>query len=189
MNNCGFTEIEAKAIEANYHKLYTVSDAWMESIIEKAKIDGYITMAFGTRIRTPLLAKTVGKTKMPFSAKSEGRSAGNAATQSYCALTLRAMNEFRKRVWASEYKYEILLSATVYDSIYLLTKNSAKRVKWVNDNLIDCMRWNKLPELQHDIIKISSGVEIYWPSWANAIDIPNGATEEEIKSICAEAQK
>lgn len=190
MANCGFSEVEAKAIETNYHKLYKVSDQWVEDIIEKAKKTGYVPMAFGTRIKTPLLAKTVGKGRsVPYAAKAEARSAGNAATQSYCVLTLRAMNEFRKRVWNSPYIYDIMLSATIHDSIYALVRNDTKIVKWVNDNLIECMAWNELPELQHDVIKISSGLEIYWPSWANVIEIPNGATEEEIKSICAEAQK
>ena len=190
MKNCGFTKAEAKSIEARYHMLYTVSDNWVYDMIEKAKIDGYITMAFGARIRTPLLAKTVGNdTKTPYAAKKEALSAGNAATQSYCVLTLRAMNEFRKRVWASPYKYDIFLSATIHDAIYALWRDSAIITKWVNDNMIECMAWNELPELQHETVKITSGLEIYWPTWNDPIDIPNHATIGEIKNICNEAQE
>lgn len=190
MNNCGFSEEEAKRIEANYHELYKVSDTWTEDIIERAKNTGYVKLAFGGRIRTPLLAKTVGNGRsVPFSAKAEARSAGNAATQSYCVLTLRAFNEFLERVWESPYKYDILPAGTIHDAIYLMVRNSAEIAKWMNNNLIDCMAWQELEEIKHPQIKISSGLEVFWPSWANAIDIPNNASKQEIKSICKDAQE
>lgn len=190
MNNCGFSKEEALAIEANYHKLYEVSDKWAEDIVEKAKETGYVTMAFGARIRTPLLAKTVGKGRsVPYAAKAEARSAGNAATQSYCVLTLRAFNEFRKRLWASEFKYDILPSATIHDAIYLMVRNGSLAVQWVNDNLIDCMRWQELPELQHDTIKITSNLEIFWPSWANGIELENNISDSVIMSTCKQGRR
>ena len=190
MNNCGFSKEEAKRIEANFHKLYRISDEWIKAIVEEAKTIGYIPMAFGARIRTPLLAKTIGTGKsVPFEAMKEARSAGNAATQSYCALTLRAMNEFRKRVWDSPYIYDILPSATIYDSIYFFIRNDITIATWLNTNLIDCMRWQDMKELEHPTIKISSVLEIFYPSWKDVIEIPNNISEEEIKRICTEAQK
>ena len=151
VKNAGFPEDQAKQIEDRYHELYKVSDEWVADLVEKAKICGYIPMAFGARIRTPLLAKCVPGTdyKMPYGAKKEARSAGNAATQSYCVLTLRALNEFMERVWNSPYRYEILPSATIHDSIHLLIKDSAEILHWVNMNLIECMAWDDLPELKH----------------------------------------
>lgn len=189
MKNCGFSEAEAKAIEERYHKLYEVSDAWIEGVIEQAKKDGYITMAFGARIRTPLLAKTVGNGRhVPYQVQGEARSAGNAKTQSYCALTLRAFNEFRKRLWQSPYRLLVLPSATIHDAIYLVWRNSLQVTKWVNDTLIECMAWQELEELKHPTIKISSSLEIFWPSWARGIEFPNEASEEEIRAICMDAQ-
>lgn len=190
MKNCGFSEKEARAIETNYHKLYQVSDEWVADLIEKAKNDGYILLAFGGRIRTPLLAKTVGNGRsVPYTAKAEARSAGNAATQSYCILTLRAFNEFMRRVWASKYKYLILPAGTIHDAIYLMVINSAEIVTWVNKNLIECMAWQELKEIKHPQIKMSSGLEIFWPSWANGIEIPNNQTVKQIKNICIEAEQ
>jgi len=189
MKNCGFTEAEAKSVEANYHTLYKESDAHMAAVIETAKTTGYVPLIFGARIRTPLLAQTVGKGRIiPYAAEEEARSAGNAYTQSYCWLTLRAFNEFIERLWASEYWDKIFPSATIHDAIYLLCLNSAKALKWANDNLIECMAWQELEELKHPTIKISSGLEVYWPSWKDAISIPNGATEAELKQICKEAE-
>ena len=188
VKNAGFPEEQAKQIESRYHELYKVADAWAASLIEEAKTCGYIPMAFGARIRTPLLAKCVTGTnkKIPYEALKEARSAGNAATQSYCVLTLRALNEFMERVWASPYRYKILPAITVYDSLYFLVFNSVKIVKWVNDNLIECMAWDDLPELKHPVVKISSAMEVFWPSWANAIAIPKKGSTQEIMNACNE---
>lgn len=190
MKNCGFSEEDAKAIEVNYHKLYTVSDEWLAGIIEQAKVDGYVTMAFGARIRTPLLAKTVGEGRhVPYAAQAEGRSAGNAATQSYCALTLRAFNEFMRRVWASPYKLDILPAATIHDSIYLLFRDSCAITEWVNINLVECMLWDGLPELYHPVVKMGAELEIYWPNWASDCTLPNNATKEQIREITSDHLK
>ena len=188
MNNCGFSEAKAKMIEARYHELYKVADEWLNGLIENARKIGYIPLAFGGRIRTPILAKS-GKGKLSYTAQKEARSAGNAATQSYCALTLRALNEFMERVWASKYKYEILPSATIHDADYFVHRDNLGCVKWLNDNLIDCMAWQEFPEIQHPTIKISSSLEIYWPSWAKKIGVPNDATKNEIFKICKKAKE
>ena len=189
MNNCGFTEEQAKTIEARYHELYQVADQWIQDLIDNAKKIGYIPMAFGGRIRTPLLVQTAGSNKpFPFLAQKEARSAGNAATQSYCVLTLRAINEFMERVWASKYRYSILPSATIHDAGYFMVRDNVKAVKFTNDNLIDCMAWQNLPELQHPTIRITSGMEIYWPSWNQKVKIPNKASVSEIKKLSQQAK-
>jgi DNA polymerase-1 len=184
MNNCGFSKEEAKKIEDNYHELYKVSDEWGADIIEQAKKIGYIPLAFGGRIRTPLLAKSLNSKRVSYGAEKEARSAGNAATQSYCVLTLRALNEFMERVWASPYRYLIHPSGTIHDAIYLLWPDSAIITHWINKNLLECMSWQDLPELKHPIIKMSSALDIFWPNWANSIGIPPGASMEEIKYTC-----
>ncbi len=184
MTNCGFSEEMARSIEEKYHELYEISDAWLADKIETAKVTGFITMAFGGRIRTPLLH---GAKKLSYLAEKEGRSAGNAATQSYCVLTLRAMNEFIERVWSSPYRLDILPVATIHDAIYLMVRNNSNIVKWVNDNLIDCMAWQELPEIKHDIVKISSSLEVFYPNWGNAIEIPNNAKKADIRLICDRA--
>lgn len=185
MNNCGFSEEQAKEIERRYHELYEVADTWVEDLIEDAKELGYVPMAFGGRIRTPLLAKTVGTGRtVPYGAKKEARSAGNAATQSYCVLTLRALNEFMERVWASPYKYLVHPSGTIHDAIYLLWPDSAEITCWINENLLECMAWQELPELHHPTIKITSALDIFWPNWANKIGVPVNVTKEELKEVC-----
>ena len=187
MSNCGFSESEAKKIEANYHELYKVSDSWVAERIAKASIDGYATVAFGLRVRTPLLAKSILSTSKTLKeAEAEGRTVGNAFGQSYGLLNNRAAIEFMQRVWASPYKYKVFLVSLIHDSIYLIMQDSIEVVEWVNTNLIQCMQWQELPELMHPTVKLGANLDLYYPTWANPITLPNDATAQHIKQHCKE---
>lgn len=188
MKNCGFSESKAKEIEANYHKMYEVSDAWTQRKLEQCAKQGYIDVAFGLRIRTPVVGKTVLNTsKTPYLASAEARSVGNAISgQSYCQLTNRAINEFMERVWASEYQYDIMPICLIHDAIYLMIKNDVEIVKWVNDNLIDCMNWQELPEIQHDQIKLEAELGVFYPDWSNEVTLKNHISVNDIIATCSE---
>lgn len=185
MNNCGFTEDEAKNIETNYHKMYKVSDDWVTNKIKLAEQQGYLDSAFGLRIRTPVIAKSVlGNSKTPNLALAESRSVGNAVSgQSYCMLTCRALNEFMERVYASEYKHDIMPVNIVHDAIYLMIRDNIHVVKWVNDNLMDCMSWQELNEIKHDKVKLSAELGLFYPDWSNEITLPNNINRKQIKEI------
>ncbi len=181
MENCGFSEREAKAIEKAYHELYIVSDEWVAEKLAQACKDGHVTVAFGLRVRTPVLAQTILNTSVtPFAAQSESRTAGNALGQSYGLLNNRACNEFRERLMASEYRNDIKIFAQIHDAIYGMVRNNLGATKWLNDNLPDCMRWQELPEIQHDEVDLSGEVDLFYPSWANAITLKNNLTIEGI---------
>jgi len=190
MKSAGVSEEMAKKIEANYQKLYQVSIAWIDGILDKAHETGYVEGAFGLKIRTPILQQTPLGGKLSFMAEAERRSAGNAKTQSYGLLNNRAAVEFRKRVDASPYRYDIFLVSLIHDATYILCRNHPDIIKWVNDNLVACMRWQELPELQHDVVKLGAELDIYWPSWADALTLPNNISKEEIiQRACAHKKK
>lgn len=189
INTLGFEEEEAKMIEKNYHELYKVSDEYIQKRLEQASKDGYVSVAFGLRLRTPLLAQVVwNSSKVPFEATAEGRTAGNAMGQSYGLLNNRAAIEFMQKVWDSEYRYDILPVALIHDAIYILVKNDACIVEWANKELIKSMQWQELPEIQHDTVKLGAALDIYWPNWANAVTLPNNADRETIKNLCNDAK-
>jgi DNA polymerase-1 len=189
MNNCGFSEKEAKSIESNYHTMYKESDEWAAKRIQQASIDGYAICAFGLRVRTPLLAQSIGNTsKTPYMVQAEQRSIGNAMTQSYGMLNSRAGIEFQERCITSKHRLNILPVAQIHDALYFLIKDDVEVVKWVNDNLIDCMSWQELPELQHDIVKLGAELDLFWPDWGNSITIPNGVSLNQIKEIANNAK-
>jgi hypothetical protein len=56
-----------------------VSDQYVADRLLQASKDGYVEVAFGLRVRTPLLSQVVwGSSRVPFEAQAEGRTAGNA---------------------------------------------------------------------------------------------------------------
>ena len=59
VKNCGFTDTMAKKIEASYHDLYVVSTQWVQAKLDEAAKKGYVTGAFGLRVRTPLLHQVI----------------------------------------------------------------------------------------------------------------------------------
>lgn len=185
MNSLGIPEAEAKVIETNYHQLYKVSDQYIENRLIQAAKDGYTDVAFGLRVRTPLIAQTVyNGPKMPYEAKAEARTAANAMGQSYGLLNNRSAVDFMEKVWKSPYRYDILPISLIHDAVYLVVKDDIHVVKWVNEELIKSMQWQELPELQHDEVKLGATLNIYWPSWNDPIKIPNSASLEEIRNIC-----
>lgn len=188
MEQSGIPEDEAKAIESNYHKLYHHSDTYIADKLKQANNDGYVTGAFGLRLRTPVLAKTIlGQRNTPREASASGRSAGNMLGQSYGMLNNRSTNEFMQKVWDSPYKLDILPINLIHDAAYFLIRNDIEVLMFVNEHLVKAMQWQALPELQHDTVKLGGELSVFYPDWSTEIVIPNGATREEILSICSAA--
>lgn len=184
MTNEGWDEEKAKRIEARYHELYQVSDEYIQTRLQQASKDGYVEVAFGLRVRTPLLSQVVfGAKGMPYEAAAEGRTAGNAMGQSYGLLNNRAAVDFMKKVWASPYRLDIKPIALIHDSIYLLIRDDVNIVEWANRELIISMKWQELPELHHPVVKLGANLDLFWPNWSNAITLPNNASAIEIRAL------
>lgn len=190
IQNLGFTKEYAIAVEDAYHALYVVSDEWVAERLVQATKDGYVTAAFGLRVRTPILAQTIlGNKNTPYEASAEGRTAGNALGQSYCMLNNRAGIEFQQLTLASDYAMDVRPSAHIHDAQYFLIRDNLGCVKWVNDNLVACMKWQELPELKHDIVKLGGELDVFYPSWRYGITLPNNQTIDQIKSVCDKEMK
>lgn len=190
MSNLGWSEDKSKAIEKGYHDLYQVSDAYVQKRLHQAAKDGYVEVAFGLRVRTPLLSQVVFGTRgMPYEAAAEGRTAGNALGQSYGLLNNRAAVAFMQKVWQSEYRYDIKPVALIHDSIYIIMKDDAEVVEWANRELINAMKWQDLPELHHPTVKLGANLDIFWPDWAHPITLPNNAAPEVIGELARKAKE
>jgi len=186
VSNLGWSKEKAQTIEANFQQLYRVSIQYVQDRLENeaAKL-GYITVAFGLRLRTPLLKQVVwGSSKVPYEASAEGRTAGNAMGQSYGLLNNRAAVEFMQKVWASKHRYDIKPVALIHDAIYVVIKDDIEAVEFANRELIKSMQWQELPEIQHPTVKLGAALDIFWPTWASATTLPNDADRETIINIC-----
>ena len=96
-------------------------------------------------------------------------------------LTNRAAIEFNQRIEDAGHTEDILPFNTIHDSIYLLVKKDPALVKWVNDNLIECMEWQEDPALESEI-KLGAKLEI-GSSWADLKKIDNQIPVSEIEKI------
>jgi len=184
MHNVGLSEESAKSIENNYHEMYKVSDDWVKEKLAKASKLGYVTCAFGLRVRTPILKNTVLNNKYtPREAKAESRTAGNALGQSYGMLNNLAAIEFQKRVLASKYALYIKPIALIHDALYYIALDVLDCIYWFNKNLAECMAWQELEELKHDQVKLYGESDIFYPNWSNSITLPNKISKKELKQI------
>ena len=191
VNNAGFSEEEAKRIEQNYDRLYTVSLAWKAEQIARVAKAGYATTAFGLRIRTPLLKQVAwGSARVPREAEAEARTIGNAlGGQAYGLLNNRAGNAFMEKVWKSKYRYDIKPVAMVHDSFYLLVRDNVEVVAWVNRELPLEMSWQELPEIQHPKVTLGAELDIHFEGWHQPITLPNHTTPEEILALAQKGKQ
>ena len=188
--NSGIPVDEAKQIEARYHELYKESDEYIQTRLQQASVDGYVEVAFGLRVRTPLLAQVVfGSSRIPYEAAAEGRTAGNAMGQSYCLLNNRSANEFMQKVWASPYRLNVLPIAQIHDAQYYLVRDDLEIVEWVNRELIKSMEWQELPEIQHPTVRLNAELDVFYKGWHQPITLPNRINKEEILRIAKEGAK
>lgn len=187
MNNCGFSEEKAKMIEKRYHEMYVISDQWVENKLKQATKDGYITCAFGLRVRTPLLHQVIRGTKAtPYEADAEGRTAGNALGQSWCLLNSRAASEFMGKVRKSKYRLDIRPCAQIHDAQYYIIRDDINILLWLNEHLVKAVKWQDHPDIYHDDVKIGGELDLFYPSWAEQLTIPNEASASKIQELLKE---
>ena len=182
IKNCGFSEEVAKQIEALYHELYEHSDKVIAERIQKEGVEqGFVTLAFGLKLRTPLLKKSIlGNRYTTSEAKAEMRTAGNAMGQSYGLLNNRAAVEFMDIVKKSKYRLRIMPVALIHDAIYLVIDNETEVVEFANKHLTKCMEWQDLPEIAHDQVKLGGDLDLFYPHWGHAITLSRTANQVEI---------
>ncbi len=188
VNNCGFTPEEAKEIENRYHDLYKVSDEWMADKIEEASKKGYATLAFGGRLRCPVLHKTILNTRYtPNAASAEARTVGNAVGgQSYCQLNLRLSFKLMEAVKEAGYSHKIRQCASIHDATYLIVEDNIHTVEWLNRTITELSLWKDLPELYDPEIPLGGELDLFPESWAKGITLPMDANKEVIRKLCNE---
>lgn len=181
MKNCGFSLEKAKMIEERYHDLYKVSDKWVADKLDQAGKDGYVTVAFGLRVRTPMLKQVIrGTRKTPFQAEAEGRTAGNALGQSWCLLNTRAGVEFNSTVRNSIYREDIRPCAHIHDAQYMLVRDNLDALMFTNKHLVKAVEWQEHPDIAHNEVKLGGELSVFWPTWANEMGIKNGAEPADV---------
>lgn len=183
VKNLGFSAQDAKRIEASYHELYKESDIWTEEQLEFATEHGYVECAFGLRLRTPILGRTIRTLKNNiYIADKEGRSAVNAITQSWGMLINRTAIAIINKIIYSNYYDKIYPINTIHDAIYFLFLNDPIVIQWLNTNLIREMKWNDHPKIQSTDVPMGANLSI-GKNWADQHDLSNSALLAEITAV------
>lgn len=185
IQNCGFSEEKAKRIEKAYHTLYKVSTQWVADRIALAGQRGYAVLAFGLRVRTPLLKQVVlGTSRTPYEAEAEGRTVGNALGQSWGLLNNRAAIEFNGKVRASKFRLDIRPCVHIHDAQYFMIRNAVAPLLFTNTHLVKAAEWNDDPLIYHPDIPLGGELSVFYPSWAEEMTIPNHADETTLAAVC-----
>jgi DNA polymerase-1 len=180
VKNLGFSREEAESIEARYHRLYEVSNTHAAYVNLQASRNGYTELAFGLRLRTPVLKSTVMNVKnLPALAAAEGRTINNAESQSYGMLLNRALIELDQRLRRDNLTSEILMANCIHDAAYFIVKKDPEVVYWLNQNLIEVMSWQEDPAIKSTEVLLGAELDI-GTTWANGNTIPNDASIEYI---------
>lgn len=179
----GFGPEKSKEIYNNYHNLYVESDEYVARRLEEASNLGYVVLAFGLKLRCPLLASTVRNSKYTARGASEDeRTLGNAMGQSYGMLNNRAMIATMDKVDQANLDLSIFPIAGIHDASYYIVDDDIEVVKFMNDTLIKEMQWQEDPAIAHDEVKLGAELDICFESWKDAVTIPNFASADEIFS-------
>ena len=188
VKNCGFTDTMAKQVEARYQELYVVSTKWVQDKLNQAAKDGYVTGAFGLRVRTPLLHQVIrGNRRTPYEAEAEGRTAGNALGQSWCLLNSRACSEFMAKVRASQHRLTIRPCAQIHDAQYYLIQDDLAPLMFTNEHLVKAVNWNDHPDIYHAEVGLGGELSIFYPDWSKEIVVPNGISEQGLIELVQSA--
>jgi len=179
VKNCGLSLKEAEEIEARYHELYKVADAYVARKIEKAAEEGYVTGAFGFKLRAEILKYVVlNDKKTPHKIQKITRTLGNMLGQSYGLLNNRAANEVFEECHTTGIEDFVYPIGQIHDSQYYIVKDNAEIIYMLCEMLRKAVSWNDLPELQQDTVELSGTPQLSFDSWAELVDVDtNNKTE------------
>ena len=178
VKNCGFSFDVARKIEQGHKEMYKVAEQATQEKLTLASKQGYLDVAFGIRVRTPLLQK-YGLTLSH--SQAEGRTVGNAWGQSYGLLNTRAGTAFLKQV--REQDRPVYACAQIHDAQYFLAPRDPVLIHWVNGTLTKEMQWQELDEIRHPDVGLSGELDIFRFSWAKGHTLKNEASLADVQKV------
>lgn len=110
---------------------------------------------------------------------SDIRTLANASIQFWSILSILAINELHRRIDLAGYQNHVRVISSIYDSIYLEVTDDPAIIQWANNNLIECMTKNFMP---NQSVPNTAESEIGY-SWASLKPIPNNASTDQIIAI------
>ena len=159
---------QAEEIFNAYHNdLYPKITEYRENyVLPTAKENGKLHLALGFYIHTDDPAKDI-------------RTIANASIQAWSLLSILAINELHRRIDSEGLQDKVRVISSIYDSVYIECEATPDIIKWVNDNLIECM----IQDFMLDQTVPNEATAEIGLNWADLHQIPNNATLEQITTI------
>lgn len=66
------------------------------------------------------------------------------------------------------------------DASYYLVREDLGAIEFTNNNLVKAVHWQEHPDIQHDGVKISGELSVFYPTWNEEIGIAKYASQQEI---------
>jgi DNA polymerase-1 len=107
---------------------------------------------------------------------------GNALGQSWGLLNNRASVEFMRKVREHpEFRLKIRQCAHIHDAQYFIIDEDMATLLFMNEHLVEAVKWQDDPLIWHPEVKLGGELSVFWPTWAEEMEIPNGADEDKIR--------
>jgi DNA polymerase I-like protein with 3'-5' exonuclease and polymerase domains len=159
---------EAEALFNVYHEeLYPGVTRYREDyVLVTAKENGYVHLGLGFKIYTDNPSNDI-------------RTLNNGTCQFWSILTTLAINRLHQLIDKAGYENDIIVTSSIYDSIYFIVRDDTKIVKWLNNTLVPIMEQDFMIDQE---VKNSADLEI-GPDWSKLYTLPQYAEESQIIKV------
>ena len=82
-----------------------------------------------------------------------------------------------------DYKDRIRPCAQIHDAFYMMVPDDLEIIQYVNKYLVQETLWQNDPAIYHPEVGLGGELSIFYPTWAQELELPNGASEEEILAL------
>lgn len=159
---------EAESIFNNYHNvLYPGITKYREDyVLPTAQTKGQLHLGLGCYLKSS-------------NAKRDIRSLANATCQFWSIITILTINRLHQLIDKANLQNDVIVTATIYDSIYFVVRDDPVIIKWVNDHVVPIITQDfMIDQAIHNEAACDIGT-----SWGDLKGIPNNASIDEINEI------
>lgn len=166
---CSLEEAE-QIFNAYHNEMYPgITEFREEYVLPTAQANGKIHMGMGYYLRTDNASKDI-------------RTLMNSQAQFWSIMTALSINKLHKEIDEMGLQNDIIVTSTIYDSIYGIAKADAELIKWLNKTLVPIMETDFVTD---QLVPNSADLEIGL-DWSDANTLAHDATIEDIEKILKE---
>lgn len=137
-----------------------------EYVLPTAKKQGRIHLGLGFYINTDNPDRDI-------------RTLNNACSQFWSILTALAINKMHALIDEAGLENDVIVTSTIYDSIFFEIRNDPNIIKWVNDRIVPIMEQDfMLNQLVHNEARLEIG-----KNWAEREEIEANMSLSGIKDL------